>query len=273
MNKLLTAGLWRLRKSKISITMIVLTIIAAILFIMNSYINNFKYNMDSIVFSFSNFIGFFIAMFTSLFAGIEYDYGTIRNKIIVGHSRSMIYLSTLILNIIVAVLLQLIYILVVVIIGIPLHGTFSLTVSQIVVTFVYLTIAIICYTTIFNFISIICKEITLSTIINIALILIMFISVQLLGQVINEREFTYLTVHGENGEIISQEINGKNPDYPGEKAKEICRKILYIIPTGQVDTILSNKENIDNQVLLYSITVSIIVNILGVIIFEKKELR
>ena len=53
------------------------------------------YDMDKMMLNYINIIGLFMAMFTSLFIGTEYDYGTIRNKIIVGHSRTSIYFSNL----------------------------------------------------------------------------------------------------------------------------------------------------------------------------------
>ena len=273
MSKLLKAGIWRLTHNKVFVSMIVLTIIVAIAFIINSCINNYKYGVDNLIFSYINFIGFFIAMFTSLFVGSEYDYGTIRNKIIVGHSRLNIYLSTLIINIIFAIFLQLIYILVIIFVGIPILGSFTSTISQIVTTLFFLIFTIVCYTTIFSFVTLICSEITLSTIINIVLILVMFVVTQFLMQIVESREFVYSTSYGENGEILSQEIIGKNPNYPGENVKEICKRILCTIPTGQVDIILNNMENTDKQILLYSTGVSIVISLLGIIIFNKKELK
>lgn len=273
MSKLLKAGIWRLTHNKVFVSMIVLTVIVAITFIINSCINNFKYGVDNLIFSYINLIGFFIAIFTSLFVGSEYDYGTIRNKIVVGHSRVSIYISTLIINIVVAIFLELIYILVTMLIGIPILGEFTLTISQIITTLLYLVVTIIGYTSIFTFVTLICSEITLSTVINIVLILVMFVSTQFLIQVVNAREYSYSTSYGENGEIISQEIIGKNPNYPGENVKEICKRILYTIPTGQADIILNNMENTDKQILLYSTGMSVAISLLGIITFNKKELK
>ena len=101
----------------------------------------------------------------------------------------------------------------------------------------------------------------------------MFVVTQFLMQIVEAREFSYSTSYGENGEIISQEIIGKNPNYPGENIKEICKRILYIVPTGQVNVILNNMENTDKQILLYAGGMSIAISSLGIFIFNKKELK
>lgn len=49
--------------------------------------------LDDRFFAYSFFIGILSAIFCSLFTGTEYSDGTIRNKIVVGHSRISIYLS------------------------------------------------------------------------------------------------------------------------------------------------------------------------------------
>ena len=52
--------------------------------------------LDRCLFECLPLMGLISAIFTSLFIGSEYSDGTIRNKIIVGHSRIRIYLANLI---------------------------------------------------------------------------------------------------------------------------------------------------------------------------------
>lgn len=54
------------------------------------------YPADTLLLFFLQMIGVVIAIFLSLFNGTEYQDGTIRNKIVVGHKRSHVYLANLV---------------------------------------------------------------------------------------------------------------------------------------------------------------------------------
>ena len=62
------------------------------------------------------------APFLSVYLGTEFSEGTIRNKLVAGHSRPAVYLSNLILCAIAGVLLCLGYIAAVLAVGLPLLG-------------------------------------------------------------------------------------------------------------------------------------------------------
>ena len=86
MIKLLKAGFFRLRKEVIFWLFIISSIIVSIYFFLtqwNSESDNIVVVLDKIINEYSIFIGFFIAIFVSVFVGKEQMYGIIRNKIIV----------------------------------------------------------------------------------------------------------------------------------------------------------------------------------------------
>ena len=68
-----------------------------------------EFVLDGCLFECLPLMGLISAIFTSLFIGSEYSDGTIRNKIIVGHSRIWIYLANLIVCAIASVLISLSY--------------------------------------------------------------------------------------------------------------------------------------------------------------------
>ena len=97
MNKLLSANFSRMKKDKIFwigiAFMLCLGIFSNILY----YKQNIQYpeytiTLDMGFFTPAMFIGIIASVFCSLFIGTEYSDGTIRNKISVGHSRTIIYL-------------------------------------------------------------------------------------------------------------------------------------------------------------------------------------
>ena len=271
MIKLLKAGFFRLKKDVIFWVFIFFTIgIAG--FTLFRYASNEGVLLDKIVKEFIMYIGFFIAIFVSIFVGKEHSEGIIRNKIIVGHSRTSIFLSNLIISILVSLLCEMVYLVLVFIVGIPLFGQIQMPLSQFVMVFLNTILIIISFCSIYNFISMICSEITISTTICIILFIAMFIAAGSFSLTANADKYINHTYTDENGvsHIISQELD---PNYPGDEKVKQARVIYLSIPQGQAMEIGDNDLDYLTQMPTYSITLIVIVNILGVYIFSKKELK
>lgn len=69
--------------------------------------------------------GIVLSVFCSLFIGTEYSDGTIRNKIIVGHTRTAVYLSNLVVCMTAGVFICLSCVAASLLVGIPLLGYFQ----------------------------------------------------------------------------------------------------------------------------------------------------
>lgn len=151
MHKLLSANLRRLCLNKAFwITTILLICVEVIYCLLLSRQNTMP--MDFILFISIPYIGIFISAFFSLFLGTEYNDGTIRNKIIVGHKRSSIYLASLITGIIAVTIIYLLMILTGVIIGVSLFATPNFSMGQIMFAGLVGLLACISYIAIFNLI-------------------------------------------------------------------------------------------------------------------------
>ena len=288
MYKLLNASFYRLRKNKIFLGLVILTIIIAVFMIVSEYLNNIKYSSvfgissnttDILLMKFINIIGFFIAIFTSLFVGAEYSDGTIRNKIVAGHSRENIYLSNLIVSILVGIFLELIYLIVISIFSIPIFGLVQMNFSQLAVILLDIIMIIIVYSSIFNFIALICSNITISTVSSLLLILIMFVIDMLLSPTANSTEYIQKNiVMDEKGNVTYEVV--KNEDYPGKLVQTICKTISNFNPVSQAIEISGNKinmneENFNNMKVypLYSLGLIIIITAIGIYLFNIKELK
>ena len=274
MIKLLKAGFFRLKKDIIFYLFIFLTIGMAGFMLYRYYNNNIIFKntyLDEIVNEFIIYIGFFIAIFISIFVGKEHSQGIIRNKIIVGHSRIAIFLSNLIISIVVSIFGELIYLIIVLLIGIPLFGQMKMTLTQFLMTMLNTTLIIISFCTIYNFIAMLCSDITLSTIICIILFIALFILQEALGSIVHVNKYIE-NGYFENGNkhIISQE---PNPNYPGDDKVKQARLFYLAIPEGQAMEIKNTRLEYLKQMPIYSITLIIIINILGIYIFSKKELK
>ena len=103
MGKLLKAGFYRLGKSKLFWGLIIATaIISGLTFF---FTEDEQVILEQKFLSNLNFIPFIIAIFVALFISVEFSEGTIRNKIIVGHNKIQIYLSTFIVNMVASIIM------------------------------------------------------------------------------------------------------------------------------------------------------------------------
>ena len=270
MIKLLKAGFFRLKKDVIFWLFIFLTIGMAG-FTLFRYLSNEGVYLDKILNEFIMYIGLFIAIFVSIFVGKEYGQGIIRNKIIVGHSRISIFLSNLIISIVVSLLCELIYLIIVFLIGIPLFGQMQMSFSQFAIVLLNTALVIISFCSIYNFITMICSEITISISICIILFVAMFVAQAALGFTANSRKYIeHAFWDNGNKYIISQE---PNPNYPGDEKVKQARTLYLSIPQGQAMKIGGNDLTYSAQMAISSIILIGVVNIVGVCIFSKKELK
>jgi len=130
MSKLLYAGFARLRHDTCFWT--ILLVIAAIggILPVSSYRNmqrfpDYVIPLENSFTSYIPLIVIFSAAFCSLFIGTEYSDGTIRNKIIIGHRRTDVYLSNLIICFAAECVICLAFIAANLCVGIPLLGFFQ----------------------------------------------------------------------------------------------------------------------------------------------------
>ena len=97
MNNLLHADFRRLLRDRLFWVLTAVMAIWAIILFLNHYSDKIRYgeqaSLDSMFFSFAVLTGFASAAFCSLFTGREHSDGILRNKIIIGCSRTRIYLS------------------------------------------------------------------------------------------------------------------------------------------------------------------------------------
>lgn len=286
MNKLLRANFFRLIKNKIFWGIIVITLGITSVLLFNTIINNqgeTKESIDRLLVMYMYFIGIAMAIFTSLFVGTEYSDGVLRNKIVIGHSRKHIYLADLITSIIVGLCIQLIYMLIVAVIGIPIFGTLQMTIEKFLFVIIDIVFIIITYASIFTCITLLCSDITVSTVSCMILVLIMFIASMALSSTANTMKYRETYIQTENGEI---EVHQKlNPDYPGDLKKNVAKTILYCLPTGQTSQIISQISKKPFQitnymsdaelktVFLYSVGVLIVITGVGMYCFKRKDLK
>ena len=220
--------------------------------------------------NYATMIGIIIAIFTSLFLGVEYSDGAIRNKISIGHKRISIYLSNFIITTITSLYSYILFVVIVVIIGIPLFGGITIANSKLLMLIGSIFVNIIAYSSIFTFIAMMISNKTITAIVSIMLAFgLMMTALTCIKILDTSKTVTQATMI--NGETKIEEI--PNPKYPSEPKKKVFQTLLDINPSGQMFQIAGRTDPNLKVLPLYSLGIVVIFTGVGLMIFNKKELK
>lgn len=133
--------------------------------------------VDRFLFYIMIVIGAFSAVCVSQFIGVEYSCGTIRNKLVTGHTRTEIYLAQLVLHILAAVILFHISILTIVIAGALFNWTYDSSVQILIVYY----IACMCTIVLITAVSVFVSMQSSSTMASFVILLLLYAGLSMLG--------------------------------------------------------------------------------------------
>lgn len=272
--KLLNAGFTRLRKNKLFWILTIFSICLALFMIYTQYSDMNKYGrtieVEQCMLNYSTMVGVVIAIFASLFLGVEYSDGAMRNKISIGHKRSNIYLSNLIIVIVTSLFSYILFLGIISIIGIPLFGNITIGFSTIIKLLECVFFAIIAYASIFTFISMLISNKTISSIVNIMLAFGMIIYSLTFLNFLSMPEYVPEYVM-ENGQMITKEV--KNPYYLTGLKRDIIQLSVDINPAGQMGQVVGGMASNLKVLPLYSLGIIVVFTGAGLVLFNKKELK
>ena len=274
MIKLLNASFTRLRKNKLFWFLTLFSMGLALFMIYTKYSDMKIYGdaieVGQIMLNYSTIIGVVIAIFTSLFLGVEYSDGAIRNKISIGHKRINIYLSNLIVVTITSWFSYIVFLGIITVIGIPLFGSITMPISKLLMLLGSIFVTIIAYSSIFTFLAMIISNKTITAIVSIMLSFGMMMVALICFNILDTPE-TIQEVTMVNGETKIEEV--LNPKYPSEEKKKICQIMLDINPAGQMFQIAGGSASNLKVLPLYSLGLIVIFTSSGLVLFKKKELK
>lgn len=226
-----------------------------------------------------------IAIVVALIIGTEHSDGSFRNKITAGHSKGSIYFTNLIVFLTFSLLAVLLYlgIFALLMIGhISTFPTYALIASAL--GFVLVTLS---YTVILVSVSMMISQKAINAVVCILLVLATVFSIYVIDDMLGHSEFIEITtiVNGE-----AHAIREPNPKYIGGTPRTVLQNIEMLIPYGAmieyseiVDpcfadynmTLSLPAERVEQLKIMpiYSITVSVVVGLLGWALFRKKELK
>lgn len=267
MLKLLSANRIRLQKSKFFWIGLFVTIgYSVFLLVMNyiekvSYIGNSIVQMNYYLLSPLSIICFFCPIFSSIFIGTEYSDGTMRNRLIVGHTRKNIYLANFITICLVNVFITLISSVIVSLLGIGMFGWHMTDPMLFLLHYLSGIMMLIAFSGFFTLVAMIIHNKTVSTVTSI----VTFLMSYMIAGVIRRLVFSFY-----NGESISDVFSFLSGDMVSQPALEF----LYdFIPMGQCLQITSNTVFHPFRLSAYSAFFTVITVICGVLIFSKRDMK
>ncbi len=229
-------------------------------------------SLDSRYFIFPFLSGILMSAFCALFVGAEYSDGTIRNKLIVGHSRRTIYLSNLVLCVAAGVLLCLGYIAAVLAAGFPLLGPLHTPIPLILWYTLCSVVMTTAVTALFTMFAMLCqnKAVTAVTCIFLSYFLL-FLGIYLNSR-LEEPEIYPPYEYIQDGQIVTAEAQ-PNPSYI-RGAKRAVYQFFYDLPGCQVVQLAASIDSgAPPRLPLCSLTVIVLSTGAGTALFRKKDLK
>ncbi len=281
MNKLLRAGIPRMKRSKVlwlcCLVLCVNTLIASF----SSYDQMVKYGYEvaaeEVLFPFILLEGIALSVFISLFVGTEHNDGTIRNKLVVGHARSSIFMSNFILCALSAVLFYMIPVLVAMVLAIRLFGPIQLAGSSLVMLLVDGLLACIAYAAIFNLIAMLVTSKAHGAVAAIlTAFILLFLAAWLYNaliqpETIQEITTTMAAAETDLSQVDLQEV--PNPRYLTGLQRDTFQFLVDFLPSGQTAQINELEVLHPYRLALYSLLIAAGTNLAGVWLFKRKDIQ
>lgn len=286
MSKLLRSNFARLWKSRIFwLGMLFATGLSALLVIVRSedikryseiYANqDASYrNADGLIFLGGLYLIFAAAVLIGVFVGTEYSDGTLRNKLIIGHSRSSIYISNLITCIATDIMMHLTYIIITLLLGKLILDISVLTFKKILLLTLIGTAAMIAVSSILVMISMLIHSKSAGAVAILIATIVMFMSTVTIADRLSAPEYYegYSYIDEDTGEKIDVERE-KNTHYPTGTKRKVYEFLNDFLPTSQLYKAASLDSSKPDIALIYDGIILLITTTAGIAVFRRKNLK
>lgn len=280
MRKLLSANFSRLWKSKI------FWVLEAVCFVFGVFVYTLvaintrnlgqgwlEYNAHAYFYLPILFIAVVIAIFSCFFIGTDYSDGTIRNKLIVGHSRKGNYLSYLMVTAAVAMLFVAGYLLAVFAVGLPFSGSAVITHVELqpwrMMNFV---LVIMEYTALFVLLSMLdsnkARNVVISLLVAVSVIMI---GMMLYGRYAQPEFVNHVVVLPDGGIELKQ--GTANSKYLSGTIRTVVEWSTLLLPSGSVMLSLDRNLDFDWRNPLVSVILIIVLTGIGIQLLKKKDIK
>ena len=277
MTKLLSANFTRLKKDTVFWLVMLCMAAGAVFFSYMNYQTSLRYDSDTryveeVLFNLLPMIAFVCAGFISLYLGTEFDDNTIRNKLVVGHTRTEVFCANYLTCMAASIALLLVILIFSGVTGYLLFKEFMMAWTELA----YLCLCCILVTMVFSAISVtfamnIHKKAICIVVAAVFMLVILYLA-SYMESVLSEPEMVYdgvtITMDGvQFGDLI------ENPAYVGDTTRKVLEWIYDMLPTGQAIQ-LNNMEF--ERCLRWpwlSVMMLAVATVSGYLPFRKRDIR
>ncbi len=266
MNKLFHASLSRMFKDTFFRLSLLFMLLVGIYISLKSQVE-----LDRIVFAYTFFIGLVSAVFCGMFVGTEYSDGTLRNKLIIGHLKSSIYLSHLFINIISGFIFCIAFLIPILTIGIIRLGGLEMEGGFALLLFIVSMLMSAAYSSIYTLISMTLRNKASGAVISILAFILLISIAGFINSKLSEPEFienVTMTVSD-----LDESQREPNPNYLKGSSRDIYQTIYDINPAGQSLQFYEMKFVNFQRLPIYSFIILIITVIIGVSLFDRLDIK
>lgn len=274
MSRLLYAGLYRLKKNKVYWSSFAVILVYGTFIYVSQYHNmrkyDFEFTLETVFFQFAMLMGVVTAVVVSMNVGTEYGDGTIRNKLVLGLSRTQIYLSNFLIQAIGAVGITVCAYLLGCAMGIPMFGMPKLSAGMMFQIGIVTILLCVAYVSIFNMITMNISSKSNAAVFCILLAFGMMFFAAYLINCLSQPEYIEQMVM-KNGQMVTETV--KNIHYLTGMKRELYQNLSELLPSGQAMHVAGMTIAHPVRMMVYSLVVTVVTTICGIGLFLKKDIK
>lgn len=279
MSRLLSADFAKLKKNKFFWICTIGLFLFGVFMAAMQHIAMIQQNDDphltNVLFVYALVVAILIPAFVSLFIGTEYSDGTVRNKLVIGHTRQNIYLSSLISSSTAGLIFCLSYLAGALLVGVPLTGIEEGTLQGIVILVLLSLLMSGAFTALCTITALLCQNRALTVVINIlSACFLLVMSIYVMNKLLEPETYMGTYLDTSTGKVTAgEEI--KNPDYLEGTERDIYQFFNDFLPTGQSVNISQAGGVSGNPGLMaaYSAGIIIVSTGIGIFSFKKRDIK
>lgn len=230
--------------------------------------------LEGVFFAFNLLVPFAAAIFCSLFVGTEYSDGAIRNKLVIGHTRSGIYLANLITCTAVSFVFTAVFMAACGVAGgLTLDG-FQIDTKTILLYLLASVCVIFAFNALFTCLAMLNQNKAVVAIVTILSILLFLVIALYVEGRLSEPEFWDAEFYMDDAGQIINEPAMPNPNYISSPAMRSFLGFLYdLLPGGQAYQLANAVAVHPVTMALYSLLIAVISTSIGVFFFRQKDIK